>query len=636
MLAPVKPDRSWWKLLLLVPLLPWLAAVGLGLPSRAGGRIDGWLHQLLFFTSDAVPFAELAFGGWIAGTATVGVLAGLLLVLSKLDSRAPKPILWLLALPEAALALLGLLAATGLFAVGAGLDRVLLWSGLAIALVGARVVHGQVLTPGAARCQDLTMNSAWVDRRNRGWRFAGLAVAAGLVLLAGVTLLEGPGYHSPPFRLRELWLAGPGRSGWTSGGLWLVAGVVAVVRARRSRPKGRWLAGIGARLAVVVLVEAVGAPGFHYGVASALSAVGLLLLAASWPALATRLPVLRGHPADPRRLWAGLLPLLFWCALCAARGLTVFMRTAPGELPPGVERIAEVPGAFSLAVEPRTGALLWSERDRQEIGVLFPDGNVAIRPVDGPDAPEELIPARDGLVWASLAGEETTGVVGVHPVTGVRWPGLAFPSRCWISGFVPLPPQAAAAVELPLGTVLAGCEQGGELFLLTPDLRIGAVRPVPEEIEQAAFSADGDLYLVGLWAGSSVWRLSWPGLRVRARRTIGSFNWGVVADDERELVWVTRFFEGRLLALDAETLEPRRTVPLSFGLRALVHEPVCDRLWVAAAYSGRVWMVNPADPGDRRSWALCGQSRAIVPDGTGRVVVATDCGLFRIDPGIAR
>jgi len=465
-----------------------------------------------------------------------------------------------------------------------------------------------------------------------GWRLAGVVVAVGLVLLAGVTLLEGPGYHSPPFRLRELWLGGPGRVGWTSGGVWLVLGLAAAAAGWRRWPRGRWLAALLAAILVVAAVEALIAPAFEYGVASTLSAVGLLLVAASWPALRDRLPPLRGHPLDPRILFASLLPLLAWCALCAARGLTVFMWTAPGDLPPGVERIAEVPGAFALAVEPRTGALVWSERDRSEIGVLFPDGNVTIHPIDGPDAPEEVRAAGDGTVWASLAGQETTGVVAVHPVDGPRWPGLAFPARCWISGFFELPGQAAAAVDLPLGTVMAGCEQGGEVFLLTPDLRVGAVRTVPEEVEQAAFSDDGSLYLVGLWAGSSVWRLSWPELRVQARRTIGGFNWGVVADDARGLVWVTRFFEGSLLALDADTLEPRRRVRLSFGPRAMVHEPVHDRLWVAAAYSGRVWMVDPADPGRRRSWALCGQSRSIVPDGRGGVVVATDCGLFRIDP----
>ena len=625
-------DRLQPRLLLRIGLLlllsPWLLAVGAGIPNRAAGRIDGWLHQLLFFTSDVIPFVEEALSAPLPAIATVVAWALVLVALRQAERRLPASLLWLPALPEALLAAAALVAAAGLFAVGCGIDRWLFWAGL---LTAALFPRAERAPPGPA----------WSDPANQRWRLVVLATGIGLVLLAGVTLLEGPGQHSPPFRLRDLWLAGPGRSPWLSGGVWLLLGASACTVAgwrwcssdARALPRWPWrlLPGL---LVVVVVLRALSGPDPHQARASAVSAVGLLLLVSCWPLVRRWIPDVRARfdLLDPRRLLSSLLPLLFWSALCAARGLTCFMWTVPADLPPEVERIADVRGAFSLAVEPRTGAVLWSERDRHEIGVVHPDGGITVLPIDGPDAPEEVFAAPDGRIWASLAGEETSGIVAIDPVTGPRWPGLALPTRCWISGFFELPGQAAAAAGLPLGTTLAGCEQGSEVWLLTPDLAVGRVMTVPEEVEQAAFSGDGgSLYLVGLWAGSSVWRLGWPELRTEARRTIGGFNWGVVADDARQLVWVTRFFEGTLLALDGSTLEPRHRVPLSFGPRAMIHEPVHDLLWISSAYSGRLWAVDPSDPSTAVSWALCGQGRALASDAQGRVIVATDCGIFRLD-----
>ena len=283
MLAPVKLDRSWLRLLLLVPILPWLIAVGLGIPNRAGGRIDGWIHQALFFTSDVIPFVEVLFAGPVRAVLAL-VAAGLLVgALAALEHRAPPWLAWLPSLPEAVLVLAGLVAATGLFAVGCGLDRWLFWGGLGVATLAARAF--EPARPSAVTAAPRPR--PWTDPTHNGSRLLVLAVAVGLVLLAGVTLLEGPSYHSPPFRLRDLWLAGPGRSGWISGGLWLLPGTVVVVllwsgRRRMSGLPRRWWPWL-----LVVGVIAVAArihqhwigPGGDYRIGSILSAIGLLSIA---------------------------------------------------------------------------------------------------------------------------------------------------------------------------------------------------------------------------------------------------------------------------------------------------------------------------------------------------------------------
>jgi hypothetical protein len=84
--------------------------------------------------------------------------------------------------------------------------------------------------------------------------------------------------------------------------------------------------------------------------------------------------------------------------------------------------------------------------------------------------------------------------------------------------------------------------------------------------------------------------------------------------------------------LDASTLEVVERVRLSFGVRAMLYEPVNDRVWAAAAYSGVLWSVSASDPDDRVGYALCGQARDLAASPGGRVFVATDCGLFGIGP----
>jgi hypothetical protein len=124
-------------------------------------------------------------------------------------------------------------------------------------------------------------------------------------------------------------------------------------------------------------------------------------------------------------------------------------------------------------------------------------------------------------------------------------------------------------------------------------------------------------------------------MEVLATRFVGPFNWAVAVDPGDDEVWVSRFLEGTVLVLDGVSLETRRQVRLSFGLRAMLYEPVHDRIWAAAAYSGRLWSVEAKPPYRKTVYALCGQARDLAADAQGRVVVATDCGIFRVDPEAA-
>lgn len=605
--------KTWGPRGLLIALAaPWLLLVGLGVHNAPGGWIEGALLRVLAFSSDPVAFVDLL--GHV-GVGLIGLCAaGLFVVGAQVVEDRFAATRGLTAIPESAVLLAGLIAWSGVFAVGAGLDRPLFWGGVALmALAGVQRVAVD----------------RWTALENGRWRLVLLIAAGAAVLLAGTTLLEGPGQHSPPFRLRNLWVHGPGQDGVASGGVWLAVGLATAAALRRRRARIRL---VPAALITVAVLVTQGGTATHVTIAAGVSALGLLIVAWHLPPLFAWVPRVDGglDVLDPRRLFGALLPVLLWAGLCAARGLTVFMWTVPSTLPPGVTQLAQHADVFSLDVDPASGAVVYTDREASLMGVLV-DGQD--RQFDlGATGPEEILVTGPGVVQVSLIADQSSGVVAVDLEEGPRVPARAIPGGCWIAGLFPIPESAAAAAGLPEGSFAVGCEGEPSLWLVKQPLEVAGRKQVPHPVEEAAFDPSGtSLYTVDLWRGSDVTRLSWPALEAVDRRTIGGFNWTVVHDDARDRLWVGRFFEGNLLALDAATLEVVETVRLSFGIRAMVHEPVHDRLWVAAAYSGRIWSVSAADPSDRRAYALCGQSRALVATGDGAVVVATDCGVWRIE-----
>jgi len=163
--------------------------------------------------------------------------------------------------------------------------------------------------------------------------------------------------------------------------------------------------------------------------------------------------------------------------------------------------------------------------------------------------------------------------------------------------------------------------------VLGPSIEFGA------QIEDAVFHPDAThLYSVSLWRDSVVKQWSWPYLELEGEHFVGPFNWGIVTTSRPEALWVSRFLEGGVLILDPLSGELRARLPLSFGIRSLLSDQVSGLVWAAASYSGRLWAIEQSPPYRRRSFNLCGQTRDIVSDDRGRVTVATDCGLYRIDP----
>ena len=509
---------------------------------------------------------------------------------------------------------LGILGAAGALAVGAACDRVLFWAGAAL-LLAARPAPGVGGRPGG------------------GWHApTRLVWGLGLAILAGLTVLEGPAAPSPAFRLRDLWLGGPGRDPVASATAWAawgaLGGALALVRPGRGRRGVAVL--LGASGAILAWWSGrVEDPLGWTGASSGLASLPWAALLACWPR--------RTLSVDPRRLLGMLVPWTLWAGICAARAFLTFMWTVPGPPPPGIEWLDWRPGAFSVGSDPDGQRVIWTDRESTGLGLWSGEGTtkrIDLRPQL--DTAEELIDPGGESMWiagARWAPTTQTGLVAWDPDRG---PGafVGVPG-CWISSWVRVPDGAPPGAVAEPGDLLLGCEGSGELRVWRPkEGRVVGRLPLPDDMEDGVFSQDGSrLFTVSLWAGSDVISHAWPTLGELERRRVGPFNWGIVRDQVGTL-WVSRFWEGGLLVLDPANLQVIDQVPLSFGIRALLHDPVHNRLWAAAAYTGRLWEIDASDPSRRRAHALCGQARDLVADRRGRVTVGTDCWIFRLDPSV--
>ncbi len=606
--------RTASRFVALALLLPLTIAFGLGWWNEPAARIQAVWFVVL---GGGARLVELAPPAFFLPLVAIGAISAAGLAWGA--SRATGA--WrALSFAEAVLAAAGLCGLLGVVAVGAGVDRLTFWVG------------GALTTLLVSRWDVVRL--AREGKPSSTGRIVGAAMGMSAFLLAGRTLLEGPGMHSPVFDFGALWLAGPGEWPLISGGLWAFGGFMVLGFGGR----GLTVRMRGLIVAVALVaggLAAFSAPAPHRVIADALSAAGVV---AGAPVLL--LPWIRlvvaagpGRFLDPRHLLTWALPISAWATVCAARGLTVFLWTVPGDLPPSVERLSERPAIFALATDER-GGVWFADREVGEVGRWGQDGSEQIVGMPA-GAPEEVGVVGD-VAWFSVASENGGGLV---PVT-TNGPGRPLPvPGCWVASWLALPPEALDLADAASDSVLLGCESSSVLWQLDPSTRrLDRAISVGVEVEDAAFGQDKDLYVVSLWNGIHLQVLDWPSGEFVGRQVLGPFSWSVQGDVSRSLIWVPRFFEGQALGFAEGSLELMQRIRLPFGARAARIDAEHQRLWVSGAYAGELVAIDLAEPSRRTRWALCGQGRSLVLEPDGRALVATDCGVFRVtaDPSTSQ
>jgi hypothetical protein len=615
-----------------------------------GAQLQLGIRVLSMLTA---PLAQTPFLGplpWLI--LTTGVVAAGVLLVSLLERSRPTSARLARSALVAGLALWALPIAPWVLVLAACLDPLL--------LVGALLVSGCFCVRS-----DPTAKATVRGDRTGAARALGLlaALSTGIILFAAAALDLGSDPQSPLFVLRRLWVTGPGCSAWTSGGSWLALGIGAIGCRYLGRrppfpPRRRWVLAGGIAAALLVL-EVLAAEAAHLAVARAVSATGVVLLGvALLPAIEGALrPSTRSvSPAAPHYWLATLAPSLLLAAVCVVRTLTVDMWTQPPSIPEEVERLSERRHVFSLAVVPRSGEIVYSVREENRVGILASDGDElgSWSPRDGltrrtaprtgnpenwavPDKVEVVRGPEAGLTWVSVDKDELG--LGLMPVAGNERPSrFVSLDQCSATAWLPLPRGAIGPLGTREGDVLVGCEQRAPVPIFRPaEERVVAHFDIGTGLESGAFTPDGDRIFGVMLVGHPNLRVyRWPSGHMEKERLLGPLNWCLALDPERHTVWLGRFLEGALLLLDSRTLETKGQVPLSFGIRDVIYEPRNDTIWAAAAYSGLVWSVEAQPPYRKQAYALCGEARSLAADSSGRVVVGTDCGVYRIDPARRR
>ncbi len=294
----------------------------------------------------------------------------------------------------------------------------------------------------------------------------------------------------------------------------------------------------------------------------------------------------------------------------------------------GVRRLAPERAAFDLATDGRTLAAVYREERLVVLHSLSPDGAELARfPVERGE-PEEVLHlagTSDYLVTVVLSDTDASGsdseLLRVGPEGSRRLGGSAL---CAI---------ASMAWEAEDGSVLLGCENEPQVQRYRP-LQDTISPPLPSGVTQGLEDMVLDassLFVVPLVMGSAIQELDRETLTLARTRALGGFAYQVRLDPTRRRLFVSRFVDGAVLAIDADELTPTEHGRVAFGVRPL--EVFAERGLVAAGsmmHTGP-WLLD-ADTLRGRRLDLGGLSKGLAQDPSGATLYAsTTCGLLALD-----
>jgi hypothetical protein len=625
-----------------------------------GAAVAVWTFLDLFLRVDlpgAATAAHLAFRGltgplrWLHVHTEQPLRAALIvwLLLLPLTRRRPRLLVAWLGVSSVALACAQLVA----IAIAILMERATA-VGVVVAVITARTAGGG---RGHAERTDLR-------------QMVGPGLTAGVCLVLIFALYDTRTDYAMPLALGGV-LRGGGSLGWVFGvaaGVVASAGVFVVAKrapARLLRLSAAVAAGFAAAVASRMLPGGDSGPMWPIAV-SVPAGLTLALSAASVVP-----PLSGGRWARPATWIRALVPAVPVAVLLFGQAYATRLFVCPPPAP-GLERIAVLPEVFRIALNEDASVAMLSVRGSAKLVTLRLQPNVgtpvvvdpgpAAGPLDTSGAgrligrPEDLVhvPSTGGWIsglvpegyardadsvesrFVSGGGCDAVGDFGSlmvdTAVDGGRVEGAwTLPDLCWVST------TEWDGVDQRL---LMGWEYRSGMHRLDPTTGESESHPLGDEVgDIIAFAPDPDpaagrLFTVSLWTSRWLCELDRSTLAVRRRVPVGGTNYDVVLDEERDALFVSSFYGGRVRTVDAATMERTPSLPTAFGTRALAVLPTLDLLVASSTYDGALRFWDLASRELVGTITVGGHVKSLaIDDARGLVYFWSQCGLFRLDVG---
>ncbi len=344
--------------------------------------------------------------------------------------------------------------------------------------------------------------------------------------------------------------------------------------------------------------------------------------ALGWLALRRGLRPLDWPHYDPRRLVdLAAIPSL---AALAVVGLhyTTTMWGCPSEEP-----LSRASGAFDLEASADGATLLGSLREGRELLVVDLGTGAerrisTARPTDtlfDRTEPEILHALPDGdflVLLASSDSEQGNGLARFDPETGTLGTRLA-----------------ARGVSDVVDGPWISTEFAGRLLKIDP-----ATGETVERLDVSGAETNkvlvegGSAWSVGLWMDPYLRRVDLSTGDTVAWTEIGTHQWDLALSRQERVIFVPRLLDGRLYAFDAETLEPRGSLPDRFGVRPVEMTPDGQTVVTGNLYTGRIVGRSVTDGSVRFDRRIGGHVKSLEVSVDGRIFAGSNCGVFELTP----
>ena len=229
------------------------------------------------------------------------------------------------------------------------------------------------------------------------------------------------------------------------------------------------------------------------------------------------------------------------------------------------------------------------------------------------------------------AGDFGSVVVEVDAEGAAVQRAFVLDGLCWVSrlGWDPVGQQALLGWEYRPG--LNTLREGPDSTEQWPvpeavgDISGIAVDPRPERDR---------FYVVSLWESDALTRLRRSDRSVDGAVRLGGFNYDVVLDADRELLYVPAYYASRIHVVDAQTLRKTGSLPTGLGARAVALAPSDGVLLGSSVYDGqlRAWDLETHE--QVAALHVGGHVKDIAVDPRrSQAVFWSQCGLMRLDLG---